>query len=98
MELDHPRETDTGCTRKWVAEAAVLCQWAAIAFLVARTFAGMLSVAVGSVILSAVVGIFASYHIDSEPAPTMVLMMTGLFIVALVVSLGRDMRMRRAVT
>jgi len=70
----------------------------AIAFLVARTFVGMLSVAVASVILSALIGIFASYHIDSEPAPTMVLMMTGLFVVALVVSQVRDMRMRKAVS
>ena len=78
-----------------ILSIALLVAPGAIAFLVARTFVGMLSVAVGSVILSALIGIFASYHIDSEPAPTMVLMMTGLFVVALVVSQVRDMRMRR---
>ena len=78
-----------------ILSIALLVAPGAIAFLVARTFVGMLSVAVGSVILSALTGIFVSYHIDSEPAPTMVLMMTGLFIVALVVSQVRDMRMRR---
>lgn len=78
-----------------ILSIALLVAPGAIAFLVARTFVGMLSVAVGSVILSALIGIFASYHIDSEPAPTIVLMMTGLFVVALVVSQVRDMRMRR---
>jgi manganese/iron transport system permease protein len=78
-----------------ILSIALLVAPGAIAFLVARTFAGMLTVAVGSVMLSALIGIFASYHIDSEPAPTMVLVMTGLFIVALVVSQLRDMRMRR---
>jgi manganese/iron transport system permease protein len=78
-----------------ILSIALLVAPGAIAFLVARTFVGMLSVAVGSVIMSALIGIFVSYHIDSEPAPTMVLMMTGLFIVALVVSQVRDMRMRQ---
>jgi len=81
-----------------ILSIALLVAPGAIAFLVARTFVGMLSVAVASVILSALIGIFASYHIDSEPAPTMVLMMTGLFVVALVVSQVRDMRMRKAVS
>lgn len=78
-----------------ILSIALLVAPGAIAFLVARTFACMLTVAVGSVILSALIGIFLSYHIDSEPAPTMVLMMTGFFIVALVVSQVRDMRMRQ---
>jgi len=78
-----------------ILSIALLVAPGAIAFLVARTFAGMLSVAVGSVIFSALVGIFMSYHIDSEPAPTMVLAMTGLFVVALAVGQVRDLRMRR---
>lgn len=67
----------------WRTEGQISPRWhsrrrpAAIAFLVARTFTIMLTVAVGSVMLSALVGIFASYHIDSEPASTMVLVMTG---------------------
>jgi len=55
----------------------------------------MLAIAVGSVVLSALVGIFASYHLNSEPAPTMVLMMTMLFVVAMAVGQVRDYRMRR---
>lgn len=43
----------------------------------ARTFAGMVAVSVGTVLLSGFFGIFASYHIDSAPAPTMVLFKTG---------------------
>ena len=78
-----------------ILSIALLVAPGSIAFLVARTFAGMLAIAVGSVVLSALVGIFLSYHIDSEPAPTMVLMMTGLFVVALVVGQVRDARMRR---
>lgn len=78
-----------------ILSIALLVAPGAIAFLVARTFVGMLSVAVGSVMLSGLLGIFTSYHIDSEPAPTMVLFMTGFFIVALVLSQLRDMRMRR---
>ena len=52
-----------------ILSIALLVAPGAIAFLVARTFAGMLTIAVGSVVLSALIGIFASYHIDSEPAP-----------------------------
>jgi manganese/iron transport system permease protein len=78
-----------------ILSIALLVAPGAIAFLVARTFAGMLTVAVGSVVLSALLGIFASYHINSEPAPTMVLCLTGFFIAALVVSQVRDFRMRQ---
>ena len=81
-----------------ILSIALLVAPGAIAFLVARTFAGMLAVAVTTVLLSGLIGIFASYHINSEPAPTMVLTMTGFFILALVVSQVRDMRMRRAVS
>ena len=78
-----------------ILSIALLVAPGAIAFLVARTFAGMLAMAVGSVVFSALVGIFASYHINSEPAPTMVLTMTGLFVLALVASQIRDYRVRR---
>lgn len=78
-----------------ILSIALLVAPGAIAFLVARTFAGMLTVAVGSVVLSALVGIFASFHIDSEPAPTMVLCLTALFMVAMAASQVRDFRMRR---
>jgi manganese/iron transport system permease protein len=81
-----------------ILSIALLVAPGAIAFLVARTFAGMLTVAVGSVVLSALTGIFASYHINSEPAPTMVLCLTGFFIAALVVGQVRDFRMRRLAT
>lgn len=57
--------------------------------------AGVLTVAVGSVMLSGFIGISASWHIDSEPAPTMMLAMIGFFSVALVVSRIRGMRMMR---
>ena len=50
----------------------------------------------GSGSLSALTDIFMSYHIDSEPAPTMVTALSGFFILALVVLQIRDYRVRRA--
>ncbi|MEQ8305185.1 MAG: metal ABC transporter permease [Hoeflea sp.] len=79
-----------------ILSIALLVAPGAIAFLMARTFTGMLTVAVSSVILSALIGIFASFHIDSEPAPTMVLCLTALFMVAMVLGQVRDARARRA--
>lgn len=81
-----------------ILSIALLVAPGATAFLIARTFAGMLTVAIASVVLSALTGIFASYHINSEPAPTMVLVMTGLFIAALAVGQLRDFKMRRLAT
>ena len=54
----------------------------ATAFLVTRRFGAMLAVAVASAAFSAVAGVYLSFFIDSAPAPTIVLVMTGLFIAA----------------
>lgn len=54
----------------------------ATAFLVTRRFAAMQAVAVASATVSSIAGVYLSYHLDSAPAPTIVLVMTVLFIAA----------------
>lgn len=63
---------------------ALLVAPGAIAFLVARTFGGMLVTAVAAALFSAFTGIYASFFIDSAPAPTIVLVMSGLFTLAFI--------------
>ncbi|MFN3169811.1 MAG: metal ABC transporter permease [Hyphomicrobiales bacterium] len=53
----------------------------AIAFLVTKRFAPMMMVAVGVTLLSSIAGIYASFWIDSAPAPTIILMLTAAFFV-----------------
>ncbi len=54
----------------------------ATAFLVTRRFGAMLAVAVAVATFSALAGVYLSFFIDSAPAPTIVLVMTGLFVAA----------------
>lgn len=56
----------------------------AIAFLVVRRFDLMLVVAVCVCMASMLGGVFLSFHLDSAPAPTIVLILTALFILAFV--------------
>lgn len=62
----------------------------AIAFLVARTFPGMLLTAVAVTLFSAFTGIYASFFLDSAPAPTIILVMTGIFVLVFVHTLMRQ--------
>jgi manganese/iron transport system permease protein len=54
----------------------------AIAFLIVRKFSTMLWVSVVVCMVSMLLGTYASFFLDSAPAPTIVLIMTGLFIAA----------------
>jgi manganese/iron transport system permease protein len=54
----------------------------AIAFLLTRSFGAMLITATLVCILSMITGIWASFHLDSAPAATVILVMTGLFLLA----------------
>lgn len=63
---------------------ALLIAPGAIAFLVTRQFGTMLVVAIAVAVGSSLAGVFASFHLDSAPAPTIVLVMTGLFIAAFI--------------
>jgi len=56
----------------------------AIAFLVVRKFSTMLWVSVIVCMASMLLGTYASFFLDSAPAPTIILIMTALFIAAFI--------------
>ena len=56
----------------------------AIAFLTVRKFSTMLWVSVIVCMASMLVGTYASFFLDSAPAPTIILIMTAMFIVAFI--------------
>ena len=56
----------------------------AIAFLITRSFGRMLFASMAIAIFSSFTGVYASFFIDSAPAPTIVLIMTILFILAFI--------------
>ncbi|NPD15019.1 metal ABC transporter permease [Xinfangfangia sp. D13-10-4-6] len=66
----------------------------AIAFLVTRSFGKMLAVSVVVCLFSMLGGVYASFFLDSAPAPTVVLILTALFLIAFV----RKIRLQRQVT
>ena len=62
----------------------------AIAFLVTRRFAPMMLVAVTVTVISLTGGIYLSFFLDSAPAPTAILLLTGIFFLAFLVKLRRQ--------
>ncbi|PLS21286.1 metal ABC transporter permease [Neptunicoccus cionae] len=64
----------------------------AIAFLIVRKFSTMLWVSVIVCMASMLLGTYASFFLDSAPAPTVILIMTVLFIAAFI---RRQIRTRR---
>ncbi len=75
-----------------ILSIALLIAPGAIAFLVTRRFQAMLAVAVAVSVLAGFLGVYASFFIDSAPAPTVVLVLTGMFIAAFI---GVTLRNRR---
>jgi manganese/iron transport system permease protein len=71
---------------------AMLIAPGAIAFLITRTMGMMLIVAVLVATVASFSGVYLSFFIDSAPAPTIVLLMTLIFIVAFVWSSWRTAR------
>ena len=65
----------------------------AIAFLVTKRFSVMLWVAVAVTLLAGFLGIYVSFYIDSAPAPTIILILTAIFLAAFV---RANLRTRRA--
>lgn len=61
---------------------SILIAPGAIAYLLTRKLGPMLIIATSVAVLSAFTGVFISFHLDSAPAPTIVLVMTILFILA----------------
>ena len=56
----------------------------AIAFLLTQKLSKMLPIAVGVTMASGVLGVYASFFLDSAPAPTIILIMTVIFIAAFI--------------
>ncbi|MEN3794111.1 metal ABC transporter permease [Fulvimarina sp. MAC3] len=77
---------------------ALLIAPGAIAFLLARRFSMMLLTAVAISVGCSLFGVYASFFIDSAPAPTIVLSMTVVFIAAFTLRSIRPERRRRRVT
>ena len=61
---------------------AMLIAPGAIAFLVTRRFEAMLAVALSVAVTCAFLGVYLSFFIDSAPAPTIVVLMTLVFVAA----------------
>lgn len=78
-----------------ILAVALLISPGAIAFLVTRRFETMLIVAVAVTEACAITGIWLSYHLDSAPAPTIVLMLTGCFIAAFLWRTRRNRALER---
>ncbi|MBX8784507.1 metal ABC transporter permease [Ochrobactrum sp. GRS2] len=76
---------------------AILIAPGAIAFLLTRNFSSMLVVAVVVAVVASGLGVYASFFIDSAPAPTIVLLMTLMFIAAFIVARRRVARAERQV-
>jgi manganese/iron transport system permease protein len=62
---------------------ALLITPGAIGFLLARRFGAMMLISLGAACLSALAGVYASFWIDSAPAATIVVILTGGFLAAL---------------
>ncbi|WP_026620020.1 manganese/iron transport system permease protein [Ensifer sp. WSM1721] len=72
---------------------AMLIAPGAIAYLVTRTFRGMLVAAVAVAAIASFSGVYLSFFIDSAPAPTIVLLMTAIFLLAFAYSTWKTARM-----
>ncbi len=66
-----------------ILAVALLIAPGAIAFLLVRSFGAMLWAATGTCVAAMLTGVYLSFFLDSAPAPTVVLVLTALFIVAL---------------
>ncbi|MGO4851394.1 metal ABC transporter permease [Phaeovulum sp. W22_SRMD_FR3] len=76
-----------------ILSVAYLIAPGAIAFLLTRRFASLLRVAVGVALLAGVTGVYASFWLDAAPAPTIVLILTGMFLAALALRRMRESRL-----
>ncbi|MGG7564870.1 metal ABC transporter permease [Rhodovulum sp. DZ06] len=65
-----------------ILAVALLIAPGAIGFLTARRFAGMMMVASGATLAAMLGGAYLSFWLDSAPAPTVVLLLTGMFLAA----------------
>lgn len=78
-----------------ILAVALLVTPGAIAFLVVRSFGPMLFVSVVICAVSMLMGAYASFFLDSAPAPTVVLILTSFFILAFIYRLSATRRNSR---
>ncbi len=76
-----------------ILSVAYLIAPGAIAFLLTRRFVTMMMASVAVAVLAGAGGVYASFWLDAAPAPTIVLILTGLFVTAV---LARNLRNGRA--
>ncbi|MGL4975215.1 MAG: metal ABC transporter permease [Bosea sp. (in: a-proteobacteria)] len=67
---------------------AMLIAPGAIGYLLTRRFERMMLFAVGAAVSACIIGTLASFHLDSATGPTIVMVQTLLFLVALGVNIG----------
>lgn len=79
-----------------ILAVALLVTPGAIAFLTVRSFAKMLIVSVAVCLVAMLTGTYASFFIDSAPAATIVLILTGIFVVAFLRRLAVTRRTSRS--
>ena len=65
----------------------------AIAFLLSKQFEVMLIIAVIVTLISSIAGVLLSFYIDSAPGPTIILILTAIFIISFIIS-GRKNNIR----
>ena len=65
---------------------ALLIGPGATAHLLTDRFDRMLFASIAIAVVSAIGGVLLSFHVDSAPAPSIVVVLTGVFIVALVLA------------
>ncbi|PPJ45483.1 metal ABC transporter permease [Rhizobium sp. KAs_5_22] len=78
-----------------ILSVAMLVTPGAIAFLITRRFQTMLVAAVIVAVTATILGIYLSFLIDSAPAPTIVLLMTAMFILAFLRTVWKARDLRR---
>lgn len=71
---------------------AMLIAPGAIGFLLTRSFDHMVMVAVSVSVMSCVMGVIISFHIDAATAPLIVIIQAGIFILALVANIIKTSR------
>jgi len=81
-----------------ILAVALLIAPGAIAFLVVRSFGAMMLTAIAACMASMLLGTYLSFFLDSAPAPTIVLIMTAVFLVALARRLALTKRRSRQTT
>lgn len=73
-----------------ILSIALLIAPGAIAFLLTRRFGAMMGLATVIAFSASLIGVYASFWIDSAPAPTIVLVLTMMFLAALTARKWRD--------